>query len=141
MNPKQIHYQIENTVSWVTGRHSFKTGYRYILRKPSPFTNTNTRSSIAINRNLTNNPANNTQGSGYATLLLGYTTGGSRGFLLDVYDYTNSEHSIFVQDDWKLSDRVTVNLGLRYEYNYDAVVGKDASEDQERLTFNIGLEF
>lgn len=115
VNPKQIHYQFENTLSWVTGRHSVKGGYRFILRKPSPFTNTNTRSSIAINRNLTNNPQTNSQGSGLATLLLGYTTGGSRGFLLDVYDYTNSEHSLFVQDDWKLSERVTVNLGLRYE--------------------------
>ena len=105
VNPKQIHYQIEDTLSWVTGRHSLKTGYRYILRKPSPYTNRNTRSSIAINRNLTNNPLTNSQGSGYATLLLGMTTGGSRGFLLDVFDYTNSEHSIFVQDDWKLSNR------------------------------------
>ena len=32
-------------------------------------------------------------------------------------------------------------LGLRYEYNYDSVVGKDAPEDQERLTLSIGLEF
>ncbi len=115
VNPKQIHYQVEDTLSWVTGRHSLKTGYRFILRKPSPFTNTNTRSSIAINRNLTNNPQTNTQGSGISTLLLGYTTGGQRGFLLDVYDYTNSEHSAFVQDDWKLSQRLTLNLGLRYE--------------------------
>jgi hypothetical protein len=115
VNPKQIHYQVEDTLSWVTGRHSLKAGYRFILRKPSPFTNTNTRSSIAINRNLTNNPQTNSQGSGLATLLLGYTTGGQRGFLLDVYDYTNSEHSFFVQDDWKLSDRITLNLGLRYE--------------------------
>jgi hypothetical protein len=115
VNPKQIHYQFENTLSWVTGRHSVKGGYRFILRKPSPFTNTNTRSSIAINRNLTNNPQTNSQGSGLATLLLGYTTGGQRGFLLDVYDYTNSEHSLFVQDDWKPSERFTVNLGLRYE--------------------------
>ena len=39
VNPKQIHYQVEDTLSWVTGRHSLKTGYRFILRKPSPFTN------------------------------------------------------------------------------------------------------
>jgi hypothetical protein len=115
VNPKQIHYQLDNTVSWVTGRHSVKSGYRFILRKPTPFTHTNTRSSIAINRNLTNNPQTNSQGSGLATLLLGYTTGGSRGFLLDFYDFTNSEHSLFVQDDWKVSDRVTLNLGMRYE--------------------------
>jgi hypothetical protein len=127
VNPKQIHYQIEDTLSWVTGRHSVKTGYRYILRKPSPFTNTNTRSSIAINRNLTNNPATNTQGSGIATLLLGYTTGGSRGFLLEPYDMTNHEHSIFVQDDWKVSERLTLNLGLRYE------VYVPDTEEQDRL--------
>jgi hypothetical protein len=33
------------------------------------------------------------------------------------------------------------SLGLRYEYNYDAVVGTDAPEDQERLTLSVGLEF
>jgi hypothetical protein len=115
VNPKQIHYQVEDTVSWLTGRHSVKSGYRFILRKPSPFINGNTRSSIAINRNLTNNPQTNSQGSGLSTLLLGYTTGGSRAFLTDVIDFTNSEHSLFVHDDWKVSDTVTLNLGLRYE--------------------------
>ena len=108
VNPKQIHYQVEDTLSLGAraGTRS-RRGYRFILRKPTPFTHTNTRSSIAINRNLTNNPQTNSQGSGIATLLLGYTTGGSRGFLLDFYDFTNSEHSAFVQDDWKLSERLT----------------------------------
>ena len=115
VNPKQIHYQVEDTLSLVKGRHSFKTGYRFLLRKPTPFTHTNTRSSISVNRNLTNNPPTNSQGSGISTLLLGYTTGGSRGFLLDFYDLTNSEHSAFVQDDWKASERLTINAGLRYE--------------------------
>ena len=115
VNPKQIHYQFEDTLSWVKSAHSFKTGYRFILRKPTPFTNTDTRSSITISRNLTNNPATNSGGSGLATLLLGFATGGARGFLLEPYDLTNSEHSLFVQDDWKLCERLTLNLGLRYE--------------------------
>jgi hypothetical protein len=115
VNPKQLHYQVEETLSWVRGKHSFKTGYRFLLRKPTPFTHTNTRSSISVNRNLTNNPQTNSQGSGISTLLLGYTTGGQRGFLLDFYDFTNSEHSAFVQDDWKASERLTINAGLRYE--------------------------
>jgi hypothetical protein len=115
VNPKQTHYQIEDTVSWVRSRHAWKGGYRFVLRQPSPFTNTDTRSSISVNRNLTNNPATNSGGTGIATLLLGHTTGGARGFLLEPYDMTNYEHSIFVQDDWKVTDRVTVNLGLRYD--------------------------
>ena len=115
VNPKQLHYQVEDTLSWVKGRHTFKTGYRFLLRKPTPFTHTNTRSSISVNRNLTNNPQTNSQGSGISTLLLGYTTGGSRGFLLDFYEMTNSEHSAFIQDDWKASERLTINAGLRYE--------------------------
>jgi hypothetical protein len=115
VNPKQTHYQVEDTVSWVKGRHAWKGGYRFVLRQPSPFTNTDTRSSISVNRNLTNNPQANSQGSGLATLLLGYTTGGARGFLLEPYDMTNYEHSLFLQDDWKATERVTVNLGLRYD--------------------------
>lgn len=115
VNPQQIHYQIEDSLSWVRSRHSLKTGYRLVWRKPSPFINDNTRSAIAINRNLNNNPATNSGGSGLATLLLGYTTGGSRGFILEVPHFTNHEHSLYVQDDWKVNSRLTVNLGLRYE--------------------------
>jgi hypothetical protein len=30
---------------------------------------------------------------------------------------------------------------MRYEYNFDSVVGKDQTEDQVRFTINVGLEF
>ena len=106
VNPKQIHYQVEDTRLVGDGAplaqdrlplHPAQALAVHEHRTPA--------AAITINRNLTNNPQTNSQGSGIATLLLGYTTGGTRGFLLDVYDYTNSEHSLFVQDDWKLSDR------------------------------------
>lgn len=33
------------------------------------------------------------------------------------------------------------SLGLRYEYTYDSVVGKNASEEQQRWSLTVGLEF
>jgi hypothetical protein len=136
VNPKQTHFQLEDSVAWIRGQHSLKTGYRFILRKPSPFTNTDTRGSITIGRNLTNNPQTNAQGSGIATLLLGYTTAGSRGFLLEPYTMTSHEHSLFVQDDWRISDRLTANLGLRYE-----VYGADSEEEDRLVNFDpVGLK-
>jgi hypothetical protein len=131
VNPKQTHYQIEDTISLIKGRHALKGGYRFVLRQPSPFTNTDTRSSISVNRTLTNNPQTNSQGTGIATLLLGYTTGGARGFLLEPYDMTNYEHALFIQDDWKVSDRITVNLGLRYD-----VFVPDTEKDNKLVNYD-----
>jgi TonB dependent receptor len=115
VNPKQTHWQIEDSLNWVKGRHSMKFGYRLVDRYASPFTNTDTRSTLTFNRNFTNNPVNNTGGTGLATLLTGYMTTASRGFLLEPYDLRTQEHGLYVQDDLKLSNRITVNAGLRYE--------------------------
>ena len=115
VNPKQTHWQIEDSLNWVKGRHSMKFGYRLVDRYASPFTNTDTRSTLTFNRNFTNNPVTNTGGTGLATLLTGYMTTAARGFLLEPYDLRTQEHGLYVQDDFKLSNRLTVNAGLRYE--------------------------
>jgi hypothetical protein len=127
VNPRQTHYQVEDSLAWVRGRQQLKFGYRYVRRYPSPFTNTNTRGAINFNRNFTNNPVNNTGGSGLATLLTGYSTGGSRGFLLDPYDMLNHEHAWYVQNDIEITSRLTWNAGLRYEIYVPDV------EEQDRL--------
>jgi len=132
VNPEQTHYQAEDVVAWIKGRHSLKLGYRMVWRNVSPFTNTDTRSSIAINRNLTNNPVTNSGGSGLATLLTGYLSGGSRGFLLEPYHMRNIEHSLFVQDDFRISSRLTVNAGLRYE-----IFQPDVEENNALTNFDL----
>jgi outer membrane receptor protein involved in Fe transport len=114
-NPKETDEQLEDVVSWITGRHQLKFGFRGVNKDFQPFTNTNTRGSLNFNDNFTNDPVTNTGGSGIATLLLGFSTSGSRGFLVTPYYLRDDEYAAFVQDDWKVNSRLTLNLGVRYD--------------------------
>lgn len=114
-NPRQTNIQVSDNVAWTLGAHRTKFGFRWVHQQMSPFTNTNTRSSLNFDKNFTNNPQANAEGNGIATLLLGFPTKGTRGFLLQPYYLRNNEYAAFFQDDWKLSNRLTLNLGLRYD--------------------------
>lgn len=131
VNPKQFHWQIEDALVWLRGRHQLKFGYRLVDRYPSPFTNTDTRGTINFGRNYTNNPVTNTGGSGIASLLTGYINGAARGFLLEPYTLRTQEHGLFVQDDFKVSPRFTINAGLRYE-----IFGAETEEDDKIVNFD-----
>jgi hypothetical protein len=115
-NPRQTNIQFEDTISWTRGTHQLKFGFRYIRELASPFTNTTTRGQFTFNDNFTDNPQSpNNTGSGLAALLLGYPNSGSRNYLQTPYYITNGEWAGFVEDDWKASSRLTLNLGLRYD--------------------------
>ena len=113
--PRQTNIQLSDTVSWTLGPHRTKFGFRWVHQQMSPFTNTNTRGSLNFGDNFTNDPTTNTGGDGVATLLLGFSTGGARGFLMQPYYLRNNEYAAFLQDDWKASNRLTLNLGVRYD--------------------------
>lgn len=129
-HPRQTNIQFEDTVSKTLGSHQVKAGFRYVRVLASPFTNTTTRGGLNFGDNFTNygslsstplNPATGkpvfttTGGSGLASLLLGFPTSGSRNFLQVPYYITNLQYAGFVQDDWKVNPRLTLNLGIRYD--------------------------
>jgi hypothetical protein len=55
-----------------------------------------------------------TDGSSVATLLLGYPNSGSISYN-DTQYRSRPYYGFYVQDDWRISSRLTVNLGLRYD--------------------------
>lgn len=118
-NPRETHWQLEDGVSWTLGRHQLKLGYRYVRRMTSTYTGPpggGPRGDMTFGKNFTNDPVTNTQGTGLATLLLGYISGGSgRSILLEPYYTTNQDHSWYLQDDWKVAPRLMLNLGIRYD--------------------------
>jgi hypothetical protein len=102
-----------DTVTWSKGKHSIKAG--------GDFVHNQAVDGFALNRN---NPRGTLSWganfNGYAQFLLGLpsTVNNSALFVRDVrpaLDVSNSESGVFIQDDFKIHPRLTLNLGLRYE--------------------------
>ena len=104
--------QIADSLTWVKGRHTLKMGadLRWerlnVVQPPSPtgsFTFTNLFTDLPGDRRNTGTP--------FASFLLGQV----QQFSIDLQQeqIRNRAHfqEYFVQDDWRLSDRLTVNAG------------------------------
>ena len=136
-NPRQTDIQVEDTLSKTFGAQQIKVGFRYVRVLASPYTNTTTRGGLTFNDNFTNSGTASVGGSGLAAILLGFPNAGSRNFLQVPYYITNVQYAGFVQDDWKVSPRLTLNLGVRYDVFTPDVEKNDklANFDFTKLAF------
>jgi hypothetical protein len=102
--------QLQDQVSYYRGKHSFKMGAE--IRK------VRWDSSEAGNSLFGNVTFGNTySGHPYADFLFGVPTTASREFPPLLIERSRWQYDLFFQDDWKITPRLTVNLGLRYEYH------------------------
>jgi outer membrane receptor protein involved in Fe transport len=115
----------DNTASWVgsltktLNRHTLKFGGETRLLRPNYWQFADTAINFSFAQNFTQGPnptaaAAASTGLGYASFMLGigagtYSRAASLAMQVKYY-------GAYLQDDWKLTDKLTLNLGLRYEY-------------------------
>jgi Carboxypeptidase regulatory-like domain/TonB dependent receptor-like, beta-barrel len=107
--------EIKNDTSWIKGKHSVKFGAEVQWIQTN---NVNARTeggSFSFSGRYTRNSLGNAGGSPVADFLLGYVDGSTYSTSTRV-EARATLLTGYLQDDWKLNPRLTLDLGLRYEY-------------------------
>src|SRR5262249_39695010 len=98
-------------------KHKIKFGASWFYLMFRPADPDTARGSFAFTNRWTSSRAGGTDGNAFADFLLGYPTSASVGIGRGEEDSrTNWIHG-YVQDDWRPLDGLSINIGLRYEYN------------------------
>jgi hypothetical protein len=110
--------QVADSLTWQKGRHTVKTGLDWrwerldVVQPPWP------TGSFVFTTVGSNQPGVANTGNAFASFLLGQV----QTFFIDLQQADIQERAhfqeYFIQDDWKVSDRLTLNLGLRYTLNF-----------------------
>jgi len=108
-------YQGVDNFSWVVGKHSLRMGGEYRYNQYPQVGNEFPRGQFFFTGAFTSNA--NTQSGGYsgADWLLGSTQRVDMAVALVSADFRNHEWAAYFDDTWKISPRLTITAGLRWE--------------------------
>lgn len=111
-------WEASDSITWIKSRHILKFGAQFRRWVPL-FTDGGTyQGQWNFNGSATQNPAKPAgTGDSFADFLLGIPFSVNRSFAANTFGgYANYWH-FFVQDDFRVNNRLTLNIGLRYEYS------------------------
>ncbi len=107
--------QLGDSLSVVRGRHTIKAGIDQRWIRLNWFLRRNVSGNFSFAAGLTGDPQRPAgTGIGMAAFLLGEVSGGTQEFT-PAFSFQSWSHASYVQDDFKITPRLTLNLGLRYD--------------------------
>jgi hypothetical protein len=113
-------WSLVSSVTRIAGKHTVKVGYEGRLLLINVWEARNA-GAFSFNAGFTQGPnpvaASATAGYGFASFLLG--TGASGNLLQGWKNVASAStyHGFYIQDDWRLSTKLTLNLGVRYDFD------------------------
>jgi outer membrane receptor protein involved in Fe transport len=111
-------HEVQDQLTWWRGAHTIKTGvdFRHIVwtngRAPEALFG-----SASFTSRYTTVPGVPGSGHPYADFLFGVPTSVARADPPNVVERERWTLDLFVQDDWRLTPDLTLNLGFRYDYH------------------------
>jgi hypothetical protein len=110
-------FRFTDTLTWVKGKHQFKFGYEEWYQQYSPLNFQNQSGSFNFGRGQTGGTSatSNLSGNGIASILLGAPSSANVTAYASQPRWLRSYFAGFVQDSFKITPSLMLNLGVRYE--------------------------
>jgi len=106
---------VTDNVLWTHGNHFIKFGGTYRWVRSRFDIAGNARGTFNFDGTFTQNPlSRGTSGNAYADFLLGDASGGTLTSIF-IGDLRYKYYGGYINDDWKVTPKLTLNLGVRYE--------------------------
>src|SRR5579863_3715370 len=106
--------QLVDNLSWIKGKHTLKFGFEYERQNFNQFGNQYLRGGYAFSPNATQS-ATHTGGDAFAEFMLGDIYQSTEAFQAANAPNQRNVESAFADDTWKITPKLTLSLGLRYE--------------------------
>ncbi|HET8548208.1 MAG TPA: TonB-dependent receptor [Bryobacteraceae bacterium] len=116
-------FQYYDNLTWISGGHTVKGGGSFTQRRRNVYNVDNIVGTFQFNQNLTSNCTGIasgcaiTPGTGFdgASFMLGFPSSETRTYQLGTVGERRPEFAVYIQDDWRVNRRLTLNVGLRYD--------------------------
>jgi hypothetical protein len=128
-------WNLSARMNWYQGRHNMKWGgeFRNYYGEAARFQPMNLSFNSAFTANSSDSPDVANTGNEWAAFMLGAIHNNSAANVIPLQTPYLRSYSLYFQDDWRLNDRLTLNLGLRWEYE------PGPTDPEDRLSQRIDL--
>lgn len=127
--------QIQDSISKFVGKHAFKAGVEYRQGYNNESNDLSSSGSLVFNRLITDRPGASNTGDAYASFLVGAANSAAIT-RTDVIPSHAAYWAAYAQDDFRITDRLTLNLGLRWEVETPRYVTGDKQNSFDPLAIN-----
>lgn len=101
-------FEYRDDLSWIKGRHQFKFGFSWLHDYKNQQLQANTQGTAAFN-------SSNFSGDSYVNFMLGLATSFTQLQYLAGKHWVNNNYGFYGNDNWHITPRLVLNLGLRYD--------------------------